>query len=94
MPQDPAIWRDGTVLAAVRSGTPGAIVRAVRKASRLTLAELAPRCGYSVSTLSRLESGKQPLRDIAVLRSLADALDIPPELLGLSDTAPRSVHGR
>ena len=87
-----ARWRTPQVQAAVLSGDLGAIVRAVRQANALTLAELARRCGYSISTLSRMERGKQPLGDVAVLRSLARALRIPPELLGLADTPPRSVR--
>jgi transcriptional regulator with XRE-family HTH domain len=89
-----AIWHTDAVLAAVRSGDLGAIVRSVRHANHLTLAELAQRCSYSTSTLSRMERGKQSLRDVRVLRSLAEALRIPPHLLGLADTPVRSVRTR
>lgn len=85
------IWQTEAVRTAVRSGDLGAIVRAVRHANHLTLAQLAQRCGYSTSTLSRLETGKQPLRDLQVLHGLAGALRIPPHLLGLADTPVRSV---
>jgi transcriptional regulator with XRE-family HTH domain len=87
-----AIWHTDEVRAAVDSGDLGAIVRGVRRANHLTLAELARRCGYSVSTLSRMERGKQPLGDVRVLRILVEALRIPPNLLGLSDTPRRSVR--
>lgn len=87
-----AIWDAPEVRVAVDSGDVGAIVRAVRRATPLRLADLAERCGYSVSTLSRMERGKQPLRDVRVLRCLAEALQIPPYLLGLTDTRSRSVH--
>ncbi|MFD1145632.1 helix-turn-helix domain-containing protein [Saccharothrix hoggarensis] len=87
-----AIWHTDEVRAAVESGDLGAIVRSVRHAHHLTLADLARRCGYSVSTLSRMERGKQPLGDVRVLRSLAKALRIPPALLGLADTPRRSVR--
>jgi transcriptional regulator with XRE-family HTH domain len=86
-----AILRTAAVRAAIESGHPGAIVRSVRQASHLTLAQLAARCGYSTSTLSRMERGKQPLSDIRVLRSLADALRIPRHVFGLADTPRRSV---
>jgi transcriptional regulator with XRE-family HTH domain/tetratricopeptide (TPR) repeat protein len=86
-----AIWHNPAVRSAVESGDLGAIVRAVRQASRLTLAQLAKRCDYSVSTLSRMERGKQPLNDLRVLQRLAEALGIPPYLLGLADTPARSV---
>ncbi|MCP2242493.1 helix-turn-helix domain-containing protein [Lentzea aerocolonigenes] len=87
-----AIWDSQEVRVAVDSGDLGAIVRAVRRATPLTLADLAEKCGYSISTLSRMERGKQPLRDVQVLRCLAKALKIPPHLLGLTDTRSRSVH--
>ncbi|GGU39851.1 helix-turn-helix domain-containing protein [Lentzea flava] len=87
-----AIWETNEVRVAIESGDLGAVVRAVRRAIPLTLADLSERCGYSVSTLSRMERGKQPLRDVQVLRCLAKALQIPPHLLGLSDTTSRSVH--
>jgi transcriptional regulator with XRE-family HTH domain len=80
---------------ALESGDVEAVVRAIRRARQLTLAELGARCGYSPSTLSRLETGRQPLRDVEVLRPLAGALDVPARLLGVTDmgvwspTAPR-----
>jgi transcriptional regulator with XRE-family HTH domain len=85
------IWRRDPVRSALESGDVGAIVRSVREARQLTLAELGARCGYSASTLSRLETGRQPLRDVGVLRCLADALGIPTHLFGLADTAARTV---
>lgn len=87
------VWQTDEVRAAVAAGTAGAVVRAVRHANHLTLEQLAQRCGYSVSTLSRMERGKQPLTDVRVLRHLADALRIPPQLLGLVDTPAPSVQG-
>lgn len=85
------IWRSGPVRAALASGDLGAVVRAVREAHHMTLAELGERCGYSTSTVSRLETGRQPLRDVQVLRILADALGIPARLLGLADTGAWTV---
>ncbi|KZM68171.1 helix-turn-helix domain-containing protein [Nocardia terpenica] len=87
-----AILDIAEVRAALRSGDPGAIVRAVRLANRLTLADLAERTSYSISTLSRLERGKQQLSDIRVLHSLADALEIPAELLGVTDTPSQPLR--
>lgn len=88
---DAMIWQSDTVRAAVAAGDVGAIVRAVREARNLTLAQLAKRCGYSISTLSRMERGKQPLRDVKVLRALAETLHVPPHVLGVADTRRRSV---
>src|SRR2546430_9545021 len=85
------ILRTGPVMAALDTGDLGAIVRSVRKARQVTLAELAARCGYSTSTISRLETGRQPLRNVQVLRSLAAALAIPAQLLGLADTPRRAA---
>ncbi|HWR47096.1 MAG TPA: helix-turn-helix transcriptional regulator, partial [Pseudonocardiaceae bacterium] len=79
-----AIWQSNTVRAAIESGNRGAIVRSVRRARHLTLAQLAARCGYSISSLSRMERGRQPLTNIRVLRSLADVLGIPPPVFGLA----------
>lgn len=89
-----ATWDTDAVRAARRSGHLGAIVRSVRRANSLTLAELADRCGYSISALSRMERGEQPLTDLRVLRVLANALRIPPRILGLADTPARSVQVR
>jgi transcriptional regulator with XRE-family HTH domain len=80
------IWRNAAVRVALDSGRTGAVVRAIRKARHLTQADLAVRCGYSTSTLSRMETGRQPLRDVEVLRLLAAALDVPARLLGVADT--------
>ncbi|MFD6160067.1 helix-turn-helix domain-containing protein [Nocardia sp. NPDC060256] len=92
MDRTDTIWDTAAVRAAIGTGECGAIVRAVRRANNLTLADLAELCNYSVSTLSRLERGKQQLSDVRVLRSLADALGIPAQLLGLSDTITLPVH--
>ncbi|WP_063043743.1 helix-turn-helix domain-containing protein [Nocardia pseudovaccinii] len=94
MNQGRAIWNTDAVHAAAASGDYGAVVRAVRRAADLTLADVAQRTNYSISTLSRLETGKQHLADVRVLRGLADALDIPPPLLGLADTPPQPMHVR
>ncbi|MFG1709612.1 helix-turn-helix domain-containing protein [Nonomuraea sp. M3C6] len=78
------IWRTALTRATMKTATPGTIIRFYRRAENLTLAQLGKMCGYSASALSRMERGKQPLRDIAVLHSIATALSIPPELLGLA----------
>jgi len=71
------------------------IVRAVRRALGLTLAELGKRTGYSAAQVSRYERGVTPLTDIGVLRSFAAALSIPPHILGLapSPAAGSRRHG-
>lgn len=68
----------------------GAIVRGVRTAQGLTLAELGERTGYSAAQVSRYERGIAPLTDIAVLRRFARALAIAPQAFGL---APAAIPG-
>jgi transcriptional regulator with XRE-family HTH domain len=60
---------------------PGEVVRAARSRSRLTLAELGARTGYSAAQVSRYERGVTPLTDVTVLRRFAQALAIPPDAL-------------
>lgn len=79
---------------------PGAVVRVARTAAGWSQADLGQRCGYSASQISRWETGRQPLRDVTLLRRLAEVLDVPPQAFGLAgaDTAalrgsvPRSGH--
>ena len=68
---------------------PGAIVRSVRLAQRLTLAQVGRRAGYSAAQVSRYERGITPLTNITVLRRFADALAIPPQRFGLTPDPPR-----
>lgn len=65
------------------TGDLGGVVRAARTGRRWSQAELARRCGYSASQVSRWESGRLPLRDVDVLWRLADVLQVPPAMLGL-----------
>jgi transcriptional regulator with XRE-family HTH domain len=83
------IWRSTPMQDAIARGDPGAIVRLVRRARDITLADLGAAVGYTAASLSRMERGKQPMRDMVLLQRVSDALDIPPQLLGL---APQ--HGR
>ncbi|MCB5908666.1 helix-turn-helix domain-containing protein [Streptomyces pinistramenti] len=72
----------------------GAIVRLVRRAADITLAELGKQVGYTAASLSRMERGKQPLRDVLLLQQLAACLDIPPHLLGLAPQRQRAIPDR
>lgn len=87
------IWRSRAIQEATAHDA-GAIIRAFRRAEDLTLAQLGAICGYSASALSRMERGKQPLRDISVLQCIASALSIPPELLGLASAENESQRFR
>ncbi|MEU5083058.1 MULTISPECIES: helix-turn-helix domain-containing protein [Streptomyces] len=74
-------------------GSLGKLIRRARKKQGLTLAQLGKLTGYSAAQVSRYERGISPLTDVTVLRRFADALDIPPQVFGL--TAPPEVrHGR
>ncbi|GAA2589622.1 hypothetical protein GCM10010435_80290 [Winogradskya consettensis] len=84
-----AVHRLPPLLQAVRDDQPGTVVRLFRQAAHLSQAELGAMCGYSGSTISRLENGQPPLHHIAVRRRLAQALDIPDDYLGLSSSVSR-----
>jgi transcriptional regulator with XRE-family HTH domain len=62
---------------------PGTVIRIARTAAGWSQAELGRRCGYSASTVSRWETGRLPLRDVKLLRTLANVLALPPEVFGL-----------
>ncbi len=50
----------------------------------MTLAKLGALTGYSAAQVSRLERGKSAMTDVSVLQRFAEALDIPPQALGLA----------
>ncbi|MFD7061766.1 helix-turn-helix domain-containing protein [Streptomyces sp. NPDC059906] len=78
------IWRSAAMRDALTRRDAGAIVRLARRAADITLAALGSQVGYTAASLSRMERGKQPMRDVLLLQSLAACLDIPPHLLGLA----------
>lgn len=80
------IWSTPTMRQAIAHGDLAAIVRLARRAADLTQAQLGDATGYTAASISRMERGKQPMRDMELLRRIADVLTIPPQLLGL---APR-----
>ncbi len=85
------IWGSAPMRDALARRDAGAIVRLARRAADITLAELGRSVGYTAASLSRMERGKQPMRDVLLLQRIASALDIPPHLLGL---APRHEKAR
>ncbi|MET7641041.1 helix-turn-helix transcriptional regulator [Streptomyces sp. NPDC005438] len=78
------IWHSSTMRDALARRDTGTIVRLARRAADVTLADLGKRVGYTAASLSRMERGKQPLRDVLLLQNLAACLDIPPHVLGLA----------
>ena len=90
--QERAVTAAGAAPEPARASGVGADLRALRKARRLTLAELARKVGRSVGWLSQVE------RDLAEptisdLRRLADALEQPMSLFFGPDPAPESERG-
>ncbi|MFI7467449.1 multiprotein-bridging factor 1 family protein [Nonomuraea sp. NPDC049646] len=73
------------LLAAVKAADYPLVVRLARQRAGLTQEQLGAEAGYSAATISRLETGRQPLHDIATLRRLAQALAIPCQWLGLAE---------
>ncbi|MFE5854117.1 helix-turn-helix domain-containing protein [Streptomyces sp. NPDC056500] len=78
------IWRAPLMLEAIAQKNPGAVVRLARLAAELTQAELGAATGYTAASISRMERGKQPMRDMVLLQRIAEILGIPPQLLGLA----------
>ncbi len=62
---------------------PGTVIRIARTAAGWSQTGLGRRCGYSASQVSRWETGRVPLRDVTLLRTLAGVLALPPEVFGL-----------
>ncbi|MCW2874996.1 helix-turn-helix domain-containing protein [Actinacidiphila oryziradicis] len=85
------IWRSAPMQDAIARGDPGAIVRLARRAADLTQADLGAAVGYTAASISLMERGKQPMRDVRLLQRAATALDIPPHLLGLASRHERAV---
>ncbi|MER5971662.1 helix-turn-helix domain-containing protein [Streptomyces sp. NPDC002055] len=71
--------------------SPGEAISAARRDRGWTQTQLADMCGYSQSTISRLERGRQSAKDIDVLAMVADRLGISPTRLGLADDTPHNA---
>ena len=75
---------------ALKDGDYGALLRLARQARGLTQAQAGQLAGYSAATISRFETRARRLSDIETLRRLAAALNITPELFGLTPGSPES----
>ena len=69
----------------------GAAIRFARQGRGWRLADLAVRTGYSVSTLSRLETSRRRPTDLEQVRRIAGAVGIP---IDPRRVARRVVRGR
>lgn len=74
----PALWD------AARRGDHPAVLRQARDELGWSQGQLGERFGCSASTISRFESGRRGLRDVAVLRRFATILGLPAEAFGLT----------
>jgi transcriptional regulator with XRE-family HTH domain len=72
-------------------GHVGHRLRAIRRARRVTLSELARRCGVSTATLSRIERDRQDLA-VTMLITLCEALECSPnDVLAAVDPDSRNL---
>ncbi|NMO50692.1 helix-turn-helix transcriptional regulator [Actinoplanes sp. TBRC 11911] len=86
------VWTSPSFQTAVEQQKPGSVIRQIRQAAHLTQGQAGDLCGYSTSTMSRIENGRPPIDQIEVRRHLAQVMSIPHEFLGL--TAPTQRHER
>jgi transcriptional regulator with XRE-family HTH domain len=82
------VWSSDAMRRAVTARDVGRIVALARRAAGLSQAELAALCSYSQSTISRLETNRQGVDDIRLLRQVVNALNLPPHFVGLAPDSP------
>jgi len=78
-------WLSPGAAPALATGDLGVILRAYRRAKRLTQQQLAAELGYDPSYISMLERGRRTIRDRGTLACIARKLSIPPHILGVTD---------
>jgi transcriptional regulator with XRE-family HTH domain len=79
-----SLWTSAPMQTALAHDDVGTVIRLARRAAGLNQTQLGGLCGYSVSTISRIERGQPPSQDIHVRRRIADVLNIPADYLGLA----------
>ncbi|WP_326597707.1 helix-turn-helix domain-containing protein [Streptomyces sp. NBC_01803] len=72
----------------------GETIAEARRDRGLTQRQLADLCGYSQSTISRLERGLQSVHDVRMLALVADRLGIAHERVGLSSEGASTQNER
>ena len=94
---DSLIWQTERARSIRANREVGAAIRLARENRGWRLADLAARVGYSVSTISRLETSRREPTDLGQIRRIADAVGIPPyvlgEVLGMPALAGATVDG-
>ncbi|SFO66117.1 Transcriptional regulator, contains XRE-family HTH domain [Actinomadura madurae] len=88
-------WRSAMVRALIDAHDLGALIRLARERRGWSQQELGKAAGFSRSTVSRLETSRTAITDMAKLRLIVGALEIPPsvlaELLGLAEASAVTV---
>lgn len=79
-----SLWTSPPMQTALANDDVGTVIRLARRAANLNQTQLGKLCGYSVSTISRIERSQPPSQDIHVRRRIAAALRIPVQYLGLA----------
>ena len=77
-----ALWASARARALTEAGDVGGVIRLAREARGWRQEDLATACGYSRSTISRLETGSRAGTDLAMIRAVAEKAGIPPAVLG------------
>jgi transcriptional regulator with XRE-family HTH domain len=81
------LWTSPAARQALVAGNLGEILRAYRRATRISQAALAERLRYDRTYIVMLETGRRTLTDVAALRRVAECLALPPHVLGVTDRA-------
>ncbi|MEV1173925.1 helix-turn-helix transcriptional regulator [Nonomuraea sp. NPDC049784] len=81
------LWTSPSARAALATGNLGKILRAYRKATRISQAVLAEGLQYDRTYIVMLETGRRVLTDVGALRRIAEHLGLPAHALGVTDRA-------
>jgi transcriptional regulator with XRE-family HTH domain len=82
-----SLWTSERMRTAAAADDVGTVIRLARVHAGLNQTQLGRLCGYSLSTISRIERGQPPSHDIHVRRRIGQILAIPAEYLGLAPSA-------
>jgi transcriptional regulator with XRE-family HTH domain len=77
------LWSSRRMRALIAARNVGGAIKLARQARAWRQADLGAATGYSASTISRLESGRRTTADVEMLRSVAAAVGMPAEVLGV-----------
>ncbi len=77
-----ALWDSARARALIKARDIGGAIRLARQTRGWRQADLGKESGYSASTISRLETGRNASTDVHMLRRVSQAAGIPSHLLG------------